>query len=180
VAHKYLPFCAAALIIGTQIYSDAAEDAQKKKSSDSSKSPTQSATKKSTSGAAVKKSTSASVASTKKTGTSSASSKAGVKRRVAKRTPPRPRGQQAPTKERYQEIQQALIERRYLGGPPTGIWGPESADALRRFQKDQNIEATGKLDSLSLIALGLGPKRNATALARPTNESRSTEGNKGP
>ena len=175
MAHKYLPFCAAALIIGTQIYSDAAEDAQKKKSSGSSKSPTQSATKKPTSGAAVKKPTTGTAA-----GTSSASSRAGVKRRVAKRAPPRPRGQQAPTKERYQEIQQALIERGYLGGPPTGIWGPESGDALKRFQKDQSIEATGKLDSLSLIALGLGPKRNATALARPTNESRSTEGNKGP
>jgi hypothetical protein len=34
-------------------------------------------------------------------------------------------------------------------------------DALKRFQRDQNIGDDGKLGSLSLIALGLGPKRDA-------------------
>jgi hypothetical protein len=75
--------------------------------------------------------------------------------------------QQQPTPERYREIQQALIERGYLQGDPTGQWSNDSAEALRRFQQDQNLEATGKLDSLSLIALGLGPKRTASAQARP-------------
>jgi hypothetical protein len=31
--------------------------------------------------------------------------------------------------------------------------------ALKRFQEEQKLEATGKLDSLSLIRLGLGPKK---------------------
>lgn len=75
--------------------------------------------------------------------------------------------QQQPTSERYREIQQALIERGYLQGDPTGQWSNDSTDALRRFQQDQNLDATGKLDSLSLIALGLGPKRTANAQARP-------------
>jgi hypothetical protein len=67
--------------------------------------------------------------------------------------------QQAPTPERYKEIQQALIGKGYLQGEPTGEWGPECVDALTRFQTDQNLTADGKIGSLSLIALGLGPKR---------------------
>lgn len=66
--------------------------------------------------------------------------------------------QTQPTPERYREIQGALAKKGYLHGEPTGKWDDESADALRRFQHDQNLEASGKLDSLSLIALGLGPK----------------------
>ncbi len=61
------------------------------------------------------------------------------------------------------EIQQALIDKGYLAGPATGEWGTDSTEALRRYQRDQNLEPTGKLDSLSLISLGLGPKRESTA-----------------
>jgi Putative peptidoglycan binding domain len=64
-----------------------------------------------------------------------------------------------PTPERYKEIQQALASKGYLSGEPSGTWNQESTDAMRRFQQDQNITASGKIDSLSLIALGLGPKR---------------------
>ena len=39
-------------------------------------------------------------------------------------------------------------------------------DGLRRFQVDQNLTADGKIGSLSLIALGLGPKR-LTAQSNP-------------
>ena len=73
------------------------------------------------------------------------------------------RGQQEPAPERYTEIQQALIAKGYLPGPATGKWGPESVDALRRFQQDQKLTPTGKLDSLSLIGLGLGPNRELSA-----------------
>jgi len=66
--------------------------------------------------------------------------------------------QTAPTPERYKEIQQALVQKGYLHGEPSGRWDQDSIDALRRFQHDQNLDASGKLDSLSLIALGLGPK----------------------
>lgn len=75
----------------------------------------------------------------------------------------RARSQQAPTPERYAEIQRALIERGYLTGPATGAWGPESVEALKRFQQDQNLEPTGKINALTLIALGLGPNRASKA-----------------
>ncbi len=75
--------------------------------------------------------------------------------------------QQQPTPERYKEIQQALADKGYYHGPVNGVWGPESAGALKQFQRDQNIDDDGKIDSLSLIALGLGPKRTADAQTRP-------------
>ena len=67
--------------------------------------------------------------------------------------------QQQPTAERYKEIQQALAERGYFSGNVDGNWGSDSVDALKRFQREQNLTDDGKLGSLSLIALGLGPKR---------------------
>lgn len=77
----------------------------------------------------------------------------------------RPVRQTQPAKERLIEIQQALHDRGYLNQAPDGVWGPASEDALRRFQEDQNIKPTGKLNSLSLIALGLGPKRTQVVAA---------------
>lgn len=69
-----------------------------------------------------------------------------------------------PSSERYKEIQQALSEKGYFGGAADGNWGPESMDALKRFQHDQNITEDGKISSLSIIALGLGPKREPPTL----------------
>lgn len=86
---------------------------------------------------------------------------------VKKTTPTRPSAppvrhvaQQQPTPDRYREIQQALADRGYFKGSADGVWGPESAEALKQFQHEQRIDEDGKINSLSLIALGLGPRRN--------------------
>lgn len=78
--------------------------------------------------------------------------------------------QAVPTPERYKEIQEALAAKGYFKGDANGKWGADSVDALRRFQTDQNLDPDGKLGSLSLIALGLGPKR-ITAQARPETQT---------
>ena len=88
--------------------------------------------------------------------TSKSRAVAGKKTTVRRASAPR---QLAPTKERYQQIQQALASKGYYTAEPTGVWGADSMDALKRFQADQNLPPDGKLTSLSLIALGLGPKR---------------------
>jgi hypothetical protein len=94
-----------------------------------------------------------------KKATSLNATKAGARRKgKVARTPARSY-QQAPTPDRYKEIQQALASKGYFKGEPNGEWGPDSADALKRFQTDQNLMPDGKISSLSLIALGLGPKR---------------------
>jgi peptidoglycan hydrolase-like protein with peptidoglycan-binding domain len=87
-----------------------------------------------------------------------AKKKAPAKKTAAKKRVVRPRVQQQPTKERYSEIQHALIGRGLLQGPATGVWGPESITALKSFQQSQKLDATGKIDALSLIRLGLGPR----------------------
>jgi Putative peptidoglycan binding domain len=77
----------------------------------------------------------------------------------------------APTPQRYQEIQQALAARGYFKGQANGTWNSDSADALKRFQTDQNLPPDGKLTALSLIAMGLGPKRSIGTVAAPNPTS---------
>jgi hypothetical protein len=73
------------------------------------------------------------------------------------------KGQTSPAPDRYRQIQEALAAKGYLPAEQaSGQWNDASADALKRFQADQNLDATGKVNSLSLIALGLGPKHDAT------------------
>jgi peptidoglycan hydrolase-like protein with peptidoglycan-binding domain len=74
--------------------------------------------------------------------------------------------QRAPSRDRYKQIQTALRKRGYDPGPIDGQWGSKTSAALKRFEKDHNLPADGKLDSLALITLGLGPQRTA-AKAEP-------------
>ncbi len=100
-----------------------------------------------------------------------------TKRRVASRSyaktgrrvvsAPVYRGQAAPAPERYQEIQQVLLDKGYLQGVPSGTWDAQTIDAMRRFQADKHLPVTGTLNSMSLIQLGLGPKRITAANNAP-------------
>jgi murein L,D-transpeptidase YcbB/YkuD len=83
--------------------------------------------------------------------------------------------QQQPAPDRYREIQEALAERGYFRGTADGTWGADSIDALKRFQTDQNLDADGKIGALSLIALGLGPKRESAAAPPVSSTSPSTQ-----
>lgn len=83
--------------------------------------------------------------------------------RRGKASAPRRVVQASPSSDRYREIQQALVTKGYLKSEPNGVWDQNSVDAMKRFQEDQKLTGTGKLNSLSLIALGLGPKDRAEA-----------------
>lgn len=78
-----------------------------------------------------------------------------------------PSVQSRPAPERYQQIQQALADRGYYKGPVDGTWNADSVDALKRFQADEKMEPDGKLNSLSLIGLGLGPKHEGALADAP-------------
>jgi hypothetical protein len=83
------------------------------------------------------------------------------KKSTAKRVTWRNR-QLSPTPDRYREIQGALASKGYLKPEDaTGTWNQNSSDALKKFQSEQNLDSSGKINSLSLIALGLGPHRDA-------------------
>lgn len=94
--------------------------------------------------------------------------------------------QQAPTPDRYREIQAALAEKGFFKGEPNGVWDANSVEALKAFQREKSLNPTGKLDAVSLIALGLGPKRTTTAdttpllIQRPQDDNRRTEGSERP
>ena len=69
--------------------------------------------------------------------------------------------QTSPTPDRYREIQGALASKGYLKPEDaTGTWNQTSSDAMKKFQAEQNLDSNGKINSLSLIALGLGPHRD--------------------
>jgi peptidoglycan hydrolase-like protein with peptidoglycan-binding domain len=105
------------------------------------------------------KSTTKKTASTKKSSSKKAPAKSAPSWRNTQRTP---------TPERYKDIQQALATKGYLQtGSPNGVWDNSSVEALKKFQQDQNLEPSGKIDSLSLIALGLGPRRDTQAPPLP-------------
>ena len=92
-----------------------------------------------------------------------ASSRRGAKKAPVNRVTWRNR-QLAPTPDRCKQIQTALAAKGYLKPEDAnGSWNQASVDGLKRFQSEQNIESTGKINSLSLIALGLGPKHEAPA-----------------
>jgi peptidoglycan hydrolase-like protein with peptidoglycan-binding domain len=92
--------------------------------------------------------------------------KSAVKRKG--KAPARPSRQVTPTAERYKQIQQALATKGYLKSEPNGVWDSASIEALRRFQTDQKLDPSGKINAASLIALGLGPKTStATTVTAP-------------
>ncbi len=106
------------------------------------------------------------------------SSKKGSTRAASRRAKPTIYRQQQPEPERIREIQQALTDRGYPIDV-NGAWDASTVDALKRFQTDQKIEnlsGKGKLDSMTLIALGLGPKREplsgSTEAPKQTPEGR--------
>ena len=114
---------------------------------------------------AAKRSTKKKTASSK-SGSASTTSSASKKSASKKKAPVVRRvAQQQPTPERYKEIQQALADKGYFRGTVDGSWGADSTDALKRFQREQNLEDDGKIGSLSLIALGLGPQRGTASVS---------------
>ena len=95
--------------------------------------------------------------------------KSGSKKTASKKTTGNWRtSQRTPSPDRYKEIQQALASKGYMPqGSPSGVWDASSVQALKKFQQDQSLEPSGKIDSLSLIALGLGPKRDTQPVPQP-------------
>lgn len=110
------------------------------------------------------KSTSARKPAAKRATTSHSTRRRTTRRRTTVRARSYRYGQMKPTSERYREIQQALTARGYQT-PVDGVWGTESTEALKKFQSDQNLTADGKLTSLTIIGLGLGPQRNGNSPA---------------
>jgi len=102
-------------------------------------------------------------------GKNAAASSAAVKSarsKYSKRRSKKVKGQTAPTAERINEIQEALASKGAFAGEPTGKWDASTVEAMKKFQASQGLEATGKLDALTLQKLGLGSQ--TAGLGAPT------------
>lgn len=74
------------------------------------------------------------------------------------------------TREQRAAAQRALSARGYPAGPPDGVLGPRSRDAIRAFQADNDIRPSGELTSRTMAQLGLG--RTETVAEPPAIQAR--------
>ncbi len=61
-----------------------------------------------------------------------------------------------------EEMQQALKDQGQ-DVQVDGMWGQETASALRQFQQEQNLEASGQIDMATIEALNLQEQQTASA-----------------
>lgn len=59
------------------------------------------------------------------------------------------------SRERTMDMQRSLASRNLYQGKVDGVWGPKTESALRNFQTQNGLEATGRLDTPSAVALGM-------------------------
>jgi len=107
-----------------------------------------------------------SATSTQKSSTVSSTKKSTGRKSATKKKGKKVKGQAAPTSERITEIQEALAKKGAGDLTPTGKWDDSTADAVRKFQASNGLNATGKLDALTLQKLGLGSE--TAGMAAPT------------
>lgn len=69
----------------------------------------------------------------------------------------RSHGQRTIGEDRTRQIQSALIREHYLTGEPSGVWDPQSKEAMMRYQAANGWQTRSLPDSRALIKLGLGP-----------------------
>jgi peptidoglycan hydrolase-like protein with peptidoglycan-binding domain len=95
--------------------------------------------------------------------TSSAKKKTASKKHHTRREPT----QKAPTPARITEIQTALEHRGYYQGSPNGKWDSNTVSAMQKFQSDNALESSGKINALSLQKLGLGSSIAGVSAPKP-------------
>ena len=86
------------------------------------------------------------------TTTAATKKKSSKKHHGSKREPT----QKAPTPQRISEIQSALAHGGYYQGTPNGKWDSNTVAAMQKFQSDNGLSTSGKIDAPSLEKLGLG------------------------
>src|ERR1700691_2740317 len=75
--------------------------------------------------------------------------------------------QKAPTPQRISEIQSALAHGGYYQGAPNGKWDSSTVAAMQKFQSDNGLSSSGKIDAPSLQKLGLGSGTAGVAAPKP-------------
>jgi len=74
------------------------------------------------------------------------------------------------------DAQQALNDRGYSVGAVDGVYGPNTEQAVRDFQRAQGLDQTGQLDARTLAALNV-PNNASTASSGMNTHANPTMGN---
>lgn len=82
--------------------------------------------------------------------------------------------QQAVSPDLVRNVQRTLSQRGYDAGPADGVYGQSTQQALRNFQRDQKLNASGQLDSQTLAALGVVAEGSRAATGPAQQEYQST------
>ena len=78
------------------------------------------------------------------------------------------------SQEDVRSVQEALKGKGHDPGPIDGVMGPRTKQALRAFQRAQNIQTTGQLDSSTASALGVTLSSGSSST--PSSSSRGSSG----
>jgi peptidoglycan hydrolase-like protein with peptidoglycan-binding domain len=68
---------------------------------------------------------------------------------------------------RIKDLQTMLDQHGFSAGEIDGLWGPNTAAALRRFQAAKGLQASGRFDQATLAALSAGGAVSASSAAVP-------------
>ncbi len=110
-------------------------------------------------------------ASSSASGTSTTTKKKSSKKHHSSKREPT---QKAPTPERISEIQSALAHNGYYQGNPTGKWDSNTISAMQKFQSDNGLSNSGKIDAPSLQKLGLGSGTAGVDAPKPITSKPAT------
>ena len=94
--------------------------------------------------------------------------KAPAKKSARRRAPKSRSARTVPGKETVAQAQQVLLDAGYHLGEPDGKMGTATSASVKKFQTDRHLPVTGKLDAITLAALGIG---TATGPAATTEQA---------
>ncbi|MCW2241630.1 peptidoglycan-binding domain-containing protein [Azospirillum canadense] len=77
-------------------------------------------------------------------------------------------------KQTVMQIQQKLDQQGFHSGKVDGEWGPETQAALKNFQQQKGMQATGEPDQQTLAALGMPSQAMSGSSGTPSNGSGSS------
>jgi peptidoglycan hydrolase-like protein with peptidoglycan-binding domain len=83
------------------------------------------------------------------------------------------------TPDMIRSVQQNLQQGNLYHGRVDGVWGPATQAAVRTYQQQHNMNATGQLDQATLAAMNLGPSQN-NAQEQPPNQTYGDNNNPPP
>ncbi len=79
--------------------------------------------------------------------------------------------QQTPmSQDTIQQVQQTLQQDGMYRGRIDGVWGPATEAAVRSYQQQHSLNATGQLDADTMASLNMGGNRNYGNAQQPTEQ----------